>query len=99
MVASPPAVTIAPGASQVARLILRKPPEGKEATYRLLVDQIPPPAAPGTVRVALRLSIPVFAEPATRAVAHVQYHVENAGRPISWPSTMAGATIRSGPSR
>jgi fimbrial chaperone protein len=79
VVASPPAVTIAPGASQVVRLVLRKVPEGKEATYRILLDQIPPPAAPGTVRISLRLSIPVFAEPETRAVAHVEYHVMSNG--------------------
>ncbi len=78
---SPPIVTIPAGASQVVRLVLRHAPTGREATYRILLDQIPPAAAPGTVRVALRLSIPVFAEPATRAIAHVQYHVESdAGR-------------------
>jgi len=73
---SPPIVTIAAGASQVVRLVLRHAPEGKEASYRILLDQIPPAAAPGTVRIALRLSIPVFAEPATRALPHVQYSLE-----------------------
>ena len=76
VLASPPIVTIAAGATQVVRLVLRSAPQGKEATYRILLDQIPPPAAPGMVRIALRLSIPVFAEPDTRAVSHVQYHVE-----------------------
>jgi fimbrial chaperone protein len=74
---SPPIVTIAAAASQVVRLVLRHAPRGHEATYRVLLDQIPPAAAAGTVRVALRLSIPVFAEPATRALAHLQYHVES----------------------
>jgi fimbrial chaperone protein len=72
---SPPIAPIEPGASQVVRLILRKPPQGREATYRILVDQIPPPAEPGIVHVVLRLSIPIFAEPATRAVPQVQFHV------------------------
>jgi fimbrial chaperone protein len=81
VVVSPPLASIAPGATQVVRLILRQPPQGREATYRILVDQIPPPAEPGIVRVVLRLSIPVFAQPATRAVPHVQFHVElNAGQ-------------------
>jgi len=31
------------------------------------------------VRVALRFSIPVFAEPNSRATAHVQWHLERAG--------------------
>jgi fimbrial chaperone protein len=34
VVASPPLATIAPGSSQVVRLILRQPPAGREATYR-----------------------------------------------------------------
>ncbi|EDT41024.1 hypothetical protein BamMEX5DRAFT_3189 [Burkholderia ambifaria MEX-5] len=62
------------------RLVLRRPPQGREAAYRILLDQIPPPAAPGTVRVALRLSIPIFAEPATRVVPHVQFRIERDAR-------------------
>ncbi len=77
VLASPPLTAIAPGTAQVVRLLLRQPPQGKEATYRLLLDQIPPPAEPGTVRVALRVSIPVFAEPATRALPHVKFHIES----------------------
>jgi fimbrial chaperone protein len=45
-------------------------------SYRILLDQIPPAATPGTVRVALRLSIPIFAEPASHVAAHVQFHIE-----------------------
>jgi len=76
VVVSPPIASLAPAASQVIRLILRKQPQGKEATYRILLDQIPPPAEPGVVHVVLRLSIPVFAQPAPRAVAHGQFRVE-----------------------
>jgi len=76
VVVSPPIATIAAGATQVVRLILRQPAQGREATYRILVDQLPPPAQAGIVHVVLRLSIPVFAQPQVRAVAHVQYHVE-----------------------
>ena len=65
------------------RLILRQPPQGREATYRILIDQIPPPAEPGIVHMVLRLSIPVFAQPPTRAVPHVQFHLEiDAGKLI-----------------
>ncbi len=73
---SPPIATIAPATAQVVRLVLRRPVEGKEQTYRILLDQIPSAAKPGEVQVALRMSIPVFAEPAQSAVAHVQYRVE-----------------------
>jgi fimbrial chaperone protein len=81
VVASPPLATIAPGASQVIRLILRQSPQGREATYRILLDQIPPPAEPGVVHFVLRLSIPIFAQPAIRSFADVQFHLErNAGQ-------------------
>ena len=78
VVVSPPIASIEAGASQVVRLILRLPPLSgdREMTYRLLVDQIPPPAEPGIVHVVLRLSIPIFALPTTRAVSNVQFHVE-----------------------
>jgi fimbrial chaperone protein len=79
LVASPPLATIAPGAIQVVRLVLRKPVVGKEATYRILLDQIPPAAAPGSVRIALRLSIPVAAPPATRVAPSLAFHVETSG--------------------
>ncbi len=77
VVVSPPLASIPPGATQVVRLILRRPPQAQEATYRILVDQIPPPAEPGVVHVVLRLSIPIFAQPSTRAVPHVLFHIEN----------------------
>jgi fimbrial chaperone protein len=78
---SPPIATIPAGTTHVVRLVLRKPAVGQEAAYRILLDQIPGPAAPGTVRIALRLSIPIFAEPTGRAVPHMQYHIErNSGQ-------------------
>jgi fimbrial chaperone protein len=76
VVVAPPIASIAPGDSQVVRLILRQPPQGKEATYRIILDQIPPAAEPGVVHVVLRLSIPIFAQPQTRALAHVEFHAE-----------------------
>jgi fimbrial chaperone protein len=77
IVVSPPIATIPAGATQVVRLILRQSPVGQEGTYRILVDQIPPPAEPGVVHIVLRLSIPVFAQPETRAVSHVLFHIEH----------------------
>lgn len=77
VIASPPLATIPAGGSQVVRLLLRRPPLGREATYRILLDQIPPPASPGTVRVVLRLSIPIFAEPPARVAPDVRWRVED----------------------
>jgi fimbrial chaperone protein len=80
LLASPPLGTIAAGGTQIIRMMLRKPAQGKEATYRILLDEIPPAAAPGSVRIALRLSIPIFAAPATRSTPHLQWRVESGGR-------------------
>lgn len=82
VVVSPPLVRIAPGANQVIRLILRDAPQGREATYRILIDQIPPPAEPGIVHMVLRLSIPIFAKPTVKAFADVQFHLERDGGQI-----------------
>jgi fimbrial chaperone protein len=73
--ASPPLATIAAGGTQVARLVLRRPPQEREATYRILVDELSPPAEAGRVHIALRLSIPVFAEPTVRAMPQVQWRI------------------------
>jgi fimbrial chaperone protein len=79
VVVSPPLATIGPGASQVIRLMLRETAQTREDTYRLIVDQIPPPAAAGTVQISLRMSIPVFALPAARTTAHLVFHIESDG--------------------
>jgi fimbrial chaperone protein len=80
VIVSPPLATIGPGATQVVRLILRQGPQDREATYRILVDQIPPPVEPGTVHIVLRMSIPIFAQPTIRVAPHLQFHIErNAG--------------------
>ena len=73
---SPPLGTLAPGASQVIRLVLRHPAQDRESSYRLLLDQIPGPAEPETVRIALRLSLPIFAQPMVRTAAYLRFHVE-----------------------
>ena len=54
---SPPVITIAPGVRQSVRLLAEKP-----GAYRLLVSELPDPAAdPGRVKVLLQFSVPVFA--------------------------------------
>jgi fimbrial chaperone protein len=76
IIVSPPLASIAAGATQVIRIILRQSPQSSEDTYRILVDQIPPKAEPGVVHIVLRMSIPIFAQPMARAVPHVQFHLE-----------------------
>lgn len=79
LMSSPPIATIQPEASQVVRLILRNPPEGREGTYRIILDQLPPPGQPGIVQVLLRLSIPVFAQPRAHIAPQVHWRVEREG--------------------
>jgi len=76
LLASPPQALIAPATAQVVRLVLRRGPKDKESTYRILLDQIPAPAQPGVVQIALRMSIPIFAQPTGVAVPSVKYRVE-----------------------
>jgi fimbrial chaperone protein len=76
---SPPLFTIPPKGTQVVRLILRQPAVGGEATYRIILDQIPGPKEPGVVQMVLRLSIPVFAPPETKVAPKIQFHLERDG--------------------
>lgn len=87
---SPPLVTIAPGAQQVIRLILRQSPQDREDTYRILLDQIPPPAEPGVVHMVLRLSIPIFAKPAIRSSSDIRFHMERSAGQIYLVASNAG---------
>lgn len=68
LVASPPMLTLAPGAQQLVRVIRTGTPSAgaNEDAYRLLVDELPQPEKhPHTgVQYVLRYSIPVFVEPA-----------------------------------
>jgi fimbrial chaperone protein len=64
LVVSPPMTSIAPGATQVFRVLLRQPAEKTETSYRILIDELPPPLEDVSgVRLTLRLSVPLFALP------------------------------------
>jgi fimbrial chaperone protein len=63
LLVSPPVARIEPGHAQTIRILLRKPATSKEDSYRLLLDQIPAKLPANGVRVALRISMPVFAAP------------------------------------
>ncbi|MGJ7462313.1 fimbrial biogenesis chaperone [Halomonas sp. MA07-2] len=65
---TPPIFTLAPGETQVLRVGLRRPPErDTELSYRLFLQELPPPAPEGFqgLRMALRMSLPVFVAPAS----------------------------------
>jgi fimbrial chaperone protein len=75
IVLSPPFVTLPPNETQLVRVVLRKPAEDREASYRILIDEIPPPDAPGNVKLLLRISLPVFAEPRRKATPSLVWRV------------------------
>ncbi len=65
---TPPIITVAPGGDQIVRIALRRPLDpAKELSYRIFLQEVPPPPRPGFngLQVALRISLPVFAKPAT----------------------------------
>lgn len=77
---SPPMLELPPGGTQLLRVIRLGPPPESEASYRVIVDELPlqgQPAGEGAaLRFVLRYSVPVFLAPAgdiaTAPVLHAQ---------------------------
>ncbi len=68
LLATPPVLQIGPKSEQIVRVALRQPPDpGRELSYRLIFQEVPQAPKKDFVglRVALRLSVPVFIAPAT----------------------------------
>jgi fimbrial chaperone protein len=68
--ATPPIATIPAGGEQILRVGLRRAPDrDRELTYRLFLQEVPPPPQPGFtgLQVALRIGVPVFVAPAAPA--------------------------------
>lgn len=57
---APAIFVLAPGHSQVLRALVQGAAGTQERSYRLLLDELPVPGADASVRMALRLSVPVF---------------------------------------
>ncbi len=63
LIISPPVFTLAPGASQVIRIVSKRPAEANEVAYRLLVDEIPTAAEGPAINFKFRISMPIFIAP------------------------------------
>ena len=68
ILATPPIFTVAPGGSQLVRVGMRRPADAnRELTYRVFLQEVPPPPKPDFkgLQVALRFGVPVFVGAAT----------------------------------
>lgn len=81
VLATPPIVRLAPGTVQVIRVGLRHPAAGTdERAYRVFLREVPPPPEPGFkgLRMALRISLPMFVPPAAPGKPMLRWHLSPA---------------------
>lgn len=80
LLVSPPAATIPPGARQTLRLIRRRAePAGTEASYRLLVTELPNGrTGPRGILFEVVHSVPVFVVPPAAGPGHLLWRAERA---------------------
>jgi fimbrial chaperone protein len=86
VVASPPAVTLAPQANYVARVVrVSKRPVSGEESYRVLIDQLPAPSQQRghSVNLLMRYSIPVFFGASDRR-----------DPAVAWTATISGNKVK-----
>jgi fimbrial chaperone protein len=77
---TPPIMTIPPGGEQIVRVGLRRAPDPQhELTYRLYLQEVPPPPKGGFtgLQVALRVGLPVFVAPTAPGVRRVEWSARN----------------------
>jgi fimbrial chaperone protein len=75
LLATPPIFTLPPGGSQIVRVGLRGARKAsREVTYRLSLREVPPsqPSITG-LRVALRISMPIFVVPTTPVAPDIKW--------------------------
>lgn len=78
LLASPPIFELAPNEAQTVRVLVREPARNAEASYRLILDELPAPGASSTVRFALRVSLPLFVAPPTPGAPDLRWRVDAA---------------------
>jgi fimbrial chaperone protein len=76
---TPPIMTVAPGGDQIVRVGLRRGPDAqRELTYRLYLQEVPPPPKPGFtgLQVALRVGLPVFVAPVAPTIRRLEWSAQ-----------------------
>lgn len=82
VIVSPPIFSLAPGQTQVLRAMVQGLAAERERSYRLLLDELPSEDDRSPVRMALRLSVPVFVKPVGDSPAVLGWALGADGRSI-----------------
>lgn len=73
---TPPIMTVPPGGEQIVRVGLRRAADPqRELTYRVYLQEVPPPPKPGFtgLQVALRVGLPVFVAPLAAPIRRLEW--------------------------
>ncbi|HSN72953.1 MAG TPA: fimbria/pilus periplasmic chaperone [Steroidobacteraceae bacterium] len=77
VIVSPAVFTLPAGKSQLVRLSLRRDPDpNRELSYRLILQEVPSAqeVQPSGLRVALRMSLPIFVAPRVEAAPELEWN-------------------------
>jgi len=88
MMLTPPLFKLVPGAKQLVRIGWQQQTAtpAKELAFRVFLQEVPSPTeTTNGLRVALRLSVPLFAQPAS---------VESHALQLQWQATSTGSTLQ-----
>lgn len=89
LIISPPVFSLAPGASQVIRIVSKQPSGANEIAFRMLIDEIPSAAEGATINFKFRISMPVFIAPNGLSKLQMDYSL-HAGKPAKLVVTNTG---------
>ncbi len=94
LIFNPPIFTIAPHQTQSVRVGLRRyTTVATEQTYRLILEEVPPPGNSGQgFHMLLRLSIPLFVKPRGPAEAKILWNLERTADVITLSAENRGNT-------
>ncbi len=76
---TPPVMTVPAGGEQIVRVGLRRRPDAQhELTYRIYLQEVPPPPKAGFtgLQVALRVGLPVFVPPVAAPVRRLEWSTQ-----------------------
>ncbi|HBK47235.1 MAG TPA: phytochrome sensor protein [Xanthomonadaceae bacterium] len=94
ILATPPIFTVPANQTQLVRVGLRRAPDpDQELTYRLYLQEVEPPPTPGFtgLKMAVRMGVPLFVQPAVPALPSLHWQATRLGpEEISLSATNTG---------